>query len=93
MREKDIERKFVQKVKAVGGIALKFISPGYDGMPDRIVLLPDGHMGFVEVKATGCRPRALQTARHRLLAGLNFRVYVLDDESEIGAIIDDIRAS
>ena len=90
MREKTIEKKLVQAVKAAGGIAPKFVSPGFDGMPDRIVLLPGGHIGFVEVKATGEKPRQLQLARHRLLRGLGFKVYVLDDEQQIGGILDEI---
>ena len=49
MREKTIEEKLVKKAKERGGVALKFVSPGLDGMPDRIVILPDGHVGFVEV--------------------------------------------
>ena len=44
MREKTIEKKLIQAVKVAGGIAPKFTSPGFDGMPDRIVLLPGGHM-------------------------------------------------
>ena len=51
MREKQIEAKLTQAAKMLGGVAPKFVSPGYDGMPDRIVLLPGGHMAFVEVKA------------------------------------------
>ena len=51
MRESELERKFVAKVKENGGFALKFVSPGYDGMPDRLVLLPSGVMAFVEIKA------------------------------------------
>ena len=93
MREKAIEKKLVQEVKAVGGIAPKFTSPGFDGMPDRIVLLPGGHMGFVEAKAPGEKPRPLQLARHRLLRGLGFRVYVLEDERQIGEILDEIRTT
>jgi len=93
MREKAIEQKFVAAVKAVGGLALKFTSPGFDGVPDRIVLLPGGKMAFVEVKAQGEKPRPLQLARHRLLRRLGFRVYVLDDESQIGGIVDEIRAA
>ena len=50
MREKTIERKLTLMVKKRGGICPKFVSPGYDGMPDRIVLLPGGHMAFVEVR-------------------------------------------
>ena len=82
MREKAIEGKLVQMVKATGGIAPKFVSPGFAGMPDRIVLLPDGHIGFVEVKAPGEKPRPLQLARHGLLRRLGFKVYVLDDERQ-----------
>lgn len=90
MREKVIERKLVQAVKPAGGVAPKFVSPGFDGMPDRIVLLPGGHLGFVEVKATGEKPRPLQLARHGLLRRLGFKVYVLDGERQIERIITEI---
>ena len=53
MQEKYIEQKLVATVKSMGGIAPKFVSPGIDGMPDRIVLLHMGRMAFVECKATG----------------------------------------
>ena len=92
-KEKNIEQKLVSAVKAQGGICPKFISPGFDGMPDRIVLLPSGCMGFVEVKAPGERPRLLQEARHRLLSRLGYRVYTLDDPEQIGGILDGIQTS
>ena len=60
MREKEIEQKFTLMVKQAGGMALKFVSPGMSGMPDRIVLLPGGYMAFVEVKSPGKAPRPLQ---------------------------------
>lgn len=93
MREKTVEQQLVKAVKSAGGIALKFISPGYDGMPDRIILFPHGKMAFVEVKAPGKRPRPLQQSRHRLLQKLGFKVYVLDDIDQIGGILDEIRTS
>ena len=93
MREKTIEKKLVIAIKDMGGIAPKFMSPGLDGMPDRIVLLPGGRMGFVEVKAPGKVPRPLQEARHRMLRKLGFKVYVLDDAGQIGGILDEIRAT
>ncbi len=93
MREKIIEQKFRVAVKAAGGVAVKFISPGFDGVPDRLALLPDGKMAFVEVKAPGEKPRPLQLSRHRLLRRLGFKVYVLDDESKIGGIIDEIQST
>ena len=90
MRERTIERKFVQAVRAAGGICPKLTSPGTDGMPDRMVLLPGGHIGFVEVKSPGKKSRPLQLARHQQLTQLGFRVYVLDDTSQIGGILDGI---
>ena len=60
MREREIERKLVSAVKSSGGICPKFVSPGFDGMPDRVVLLPHGKFGFVEVKRSGEKPRPLQ---------------------------------
>jgi hypothetical protein len=93
MREKQIEQKLVKAVKNMGGIAPKLVCPGFDGMPDRIVLLPGGHMAFVEVKAPGEKPRPLQMARHGLLRRLGFKLYVLDDEQQIGGILDEIRAT
>ena len=90
MREKYIENELVKSVRAAGGICPKLISPGTDGMPDRMVLLPGGKIGFVEVKAPGKRPRPLQMRRHRILRSLGFKVFVLDDVEQIGGIIDEI---
>ena len=92
MREKIIEQKFREAVWQRGGLALKFTSPGFDGMPDRLVLLPKGKIAFVEVKTKGEKPRPLQLARHRLLRQLGFKVYILDDVSQIGGIIDEIQS-
>ena len=93
MREKVIEQKLTLMVKKHGGICPKFVSPGFDGMPDRIVLMPDGRMAFVEVKAPGKAPRPLQISRHKLLRGLGFKVYVLDNAEQIGGILDEIRTA
>ena len=92
-KEKSIEQKLITEVKKVGGEALKFVSPGKDGMPDRLVLIAMGKVGFVEVKAPGEVPRKLQLKRHKKLRSLGFKVYVLDDEKQIGGIIDDIRTT
>ena len=93
MREKQIENQLVSPVKKIGGIAPKFVSPGFAGMPDRLVLIPDGHIAFVELKAPGKKPRPLQLARHRLLRLLGFRVYVIDRAEQIGGMLDEIRAT
>ncbi len=93
MKEKQIENKLAMEVKKAGGIALKFVSPSFDGMPDRLVLIPDGRVAFVELKAPGKTPRPLQLARHRLLRSLGFRVYVIDSVEQIGGMLDDLRAA
>ena len=90
MREKTIEQKLVSAVRAKGGIAPKFVSPSFDGVPDRLVLLRDGRCGFVEVKAPGRKPRPLQMARIKLLRQLGFSVFILDDESQISQLLSEI---
>jgi len=93
MREKEIEKKLTLEAKKRGGLAVKFVSPGFDGMPDRIVLMPEGKIAFVEVKTSGKRPRPLQMARHKLLRALGYLVFVLDDESQIGGILDAVQST
>lgn len=91
MREKNIEKKLVQAVKAEGGMCPKLVSPGTDGMPDRMVLLPEAHIGFVEVKAPGEKSRPLQVRRHEQLKALGFQVSVLDDPEQIPDIIETVK--
>ena len=93
MREKKIEKKLISEAKKRGGLAVKFVSPGFDGMPDRIVLMPEGKMAFVEVKSPGKHPRPLQMARHKLLRRLGFLVFILDEESQIGGILDAVQST
>lgn len=90
MRESYIEGRLVSEVKKRGGICPKWVAPGFDGVPDRIVLMPVAKIGFVEVKAPGEKPRPLQLSRHKLLRRLGFKVYVLDSTEQIKNIIDEI---
>lgn len=90
MREKHIEQKLIRAVRAAGGLAIKLMSPGFDGMPDRLVLLPGGRMAFVEVKAHGMKPRPLQLKRHEMLRRLGFKVYAIDDEGQIQPVLSEI---
>ena len=93
MQEKKIEQKLALMVKHRGGICPKFVSPGMDGMPDRIVLLPNGCVAFVEVKAPGEKPRRLQIKRHEILRTLGYKVYVIDGADQIGGILDEIQSA
>ena len=93
MREKTVEAKLVAAVKGMGGLAPKFISPGYDGMPDRLVLLPNGILAFVELKAPGKKLRPLQVRRKAQLEGLGFSVYCIDRPEQIGGVLNEIQSS
>lgn len=90
MLEKEIEKAFVDKVKKLGGLCLKFTSPSMTGIPDRIVLLPGGKIGFVEVKRPGERPRPIQRKRIKQLRNLGFKAYVLDSKEKIDDIVKEI---
>lgn len=91
MRESMVERKLITEVKKRGGLALKFISPGLDGVPDRLVLFPGGRLGFVELKALGKKMRPLQVKRVKQLRVLGFKVYCIDDPKLIGGVLDEIQ--
>ncbi|MEI8142847.1 MAG: VRR-NUC domain-containing protein [Chitinophagia bacterium] len=78
MNEKILERKLREAVKSLGGIALKFSSVFYTGMPDRIVLMEGGKLFFVELKSTGGTPSPRQRIVHQMLQKLGFEVWVID---------------
>lgn len=91
MRESVVERKLTTEVKKRGGLAVKFVSPGLDGVPDRLVLFPGGRLAFVELKAPGKKMRPLQEKRARQLTALGFRVYCVDYTEMIGGVLDEIQ--
>lgn len=90
LKEKFLEQKLMKRVAALGGWALKLVSPGNSGVPDRLVLMPGGIAAFVEVKAPGQKPRALQLVQMRKLRQLGFPVFVLDDADQIEAILEEV---
>ena len=92
MREKYIEKKLRDEVMRRGGICEKWTS-GTSGWPDRIVLLPGGKVGFVELKAPGKKPRKLQAHRHNQLRDLGILIFVIDDVSQIGGVLHEIQVS
>ena len=90
LSEKEIEKKFVEAVKKRGGLAPKFVSPGLNGVPDRIVLLKNGVIAFCELKAPGQKMRKLQVRRKEQLEKLGFRVYCIDRVEQIEKVLDEI---
>lgn len=93
MKEQHLEQALVKTVEALGGVCWKLVSPGTAGVPDRIVLLPDGHVGFVEVKASGGKVRAIQKHRLRQLKHLGFTALVLNDPDEVEEVCHAISAA
>ena len=89
-KEKVIEQQLVKAVKKVGGVCWKFVSPGTNAVPDRIILVSIGRIAFVEVKAPGEKPRPLQVMRINQIRRLGFKVYVLNNKNQIEEIIKDV---
>jgi hypothetical protein len=87
MRESTIEAYLRDQVKELGGRAYKFVSPGNDGVPDRLVCLPGGRAAFVELKAPGKKPTKLQKIQQSKLEELGFLVFTMDSKSDVNAFI------
>ncbi|MDC7087834.1 VRR-NUC domain-containing protein [Corynebacterium pseudodiphtheriticum] len=93
MLEKTIEQALVRATKKAGGIAPKLTSPANAGMPDRIIILPNGKICFVELKAPGKKPRPLQTRQMQRLTNLGCMVRTLDNPQKIPELINEIQAT
>lgn len=88
MQESEVEKQFVEAVRAVGGQALKFTSQTMNGVPDRLVLLLGGKCAFVELKAPGKQMRILQRKRRQQLEALGFPVFCVDRLEQIQPAVD-----
>lgn len=88
--EKHIEAHLVKKVKEIGGVAFKFVSPANRGVADRVVVLPGGGVIFVEVKsATGkLSPLQEQFAKDMQRLGQNY--IVLNSREAVNAFIETV---
>lgn len=78
--EREVERVFTDEGEKLGALVLKFVSPGTSGVPDRIVLFPDGTHAFVELKAPGRRPRPLQERMFARFGRQGHPVHVIDSK-------------
>ena len=88
MLEKEIEKYLVSEVKKLGGTAYKFTSLGHAGVPDRLCLMPNGTVFFVELKATGKSTRPLQDRQIEKIRTYGQRVYVADSKEKIKEILE-----
>jgi len=92
IRERDIEKYLRDEIRKAGGRAYKFVSPGNNGVPDRLILMPGGRIVFVELKAPGNKPTALQAAQIAKIRALGFKVYIIDSMAGVDALIEEVKA-
>lgn len=85
--EKTLEATLRDRVKKLGGLALKLEGNMYAGMPDRLVLMPGGKCYFVELKSEGQKPRKLQEIIHNKLRTMGYEVFVVDTKEKLNNII------
>lgn len=93
MRERNIESYLRDRVREVGGIAFKWVSPGNSGVPDRIVIVPNGRIVFVELKAPGRKPTALQLYQQNRLRVLGCDVRLIDSREGVDELIKELTLS
>lgn len=90
MIERVIEKRLIEKVKEHGGLALKLVSPGFAGVPDRLVLFNGSRIAFVELKAPAKKLRVLQQKRKQQLEVLGFRVYKIDSLKAVDSFLEEM---
>lgn len=91
MRERDIEKWLRRQVESLGGLAFKFTSPGNDGVPDRLAVLPGGLIYFIELKTDRGRLSLLQVWQQDRLRQLGVNVAVIRGMDEAVEFIEEVR--
>lgn len=90
MRETALELRLVREVKKIGGLAPKWVSPGNRGVPDRLVILPDGLTIYVEMKAPGKPLEPMQKHWMKKLLQRGHRHYKIDSHEDIDSFIQEV---
>lgn len=88
MRESDIEQYLCQQVALRNGIAYKFVSPNRVNVPDRVCLMPNGCIIFIELKASGKKANDGQLREHNRIRNLGFTVNVCDSFESVDRALD-----
>lgn len=87
--EKQIEQTLALNICRIGGVCLKFISPGNAGVPDRIII-HEGRVMFVELKRPGGEPRPLQVAVAKRMKDAGAFVYCISSKEQVHRFVDDL---
>lgn len=90
LSESQLEEKFCKKIKKIGGMALKFMSPGRAGVPDRIILMPGGKIYFVEMKSSNGPVNPIQEYIFEKFEELGFKVHILNSENSVKKFLEKI---
>lgn len=90
IRESQIEKYLIERVKAIDGLCWKFVSPGVSGVPDRIILI-EGRTYFVEVKTEGGRFEKIQYHRCRQIRDCGHTVDIVRSKEQVETLIERIR--
>jgi len=91
IEEAVVEKRLKKEIEKIGGKALKFVSPGMSGVPDRIVFLPGGKIIFIELKAPGKKPKPMQNYRAKELRNLGCDVRCIDTVEKVMELIEEVR--
>lgn len=91
MRERTIEGKLVRRVREMGGLCYKFVSPNNPGVPDRLVIMPGGKVIFVELKTESGRLSAMQKWQLDEMGRRGADVRVLKGLDEVLAFAEGLR--
>lgn len=90
MLEKDIERKMVRKMESRGAMVMKFVSPGRQGVPDRIALLPGGRIVFIEMKTETGKLSPIQRNMIDRMRALSADVRVVYGMEQAMALVEEV---
>ena len=90
MQESKVEKRLKAEAEKRGGKAIKIKGIMFNGMPDRLVLLPEGRIGFAELKTTGKKLSPRQEYVYGLLTGLGFMVRRIDSVEGIAEFFKDL---
>ena len=90
VRERDVESYLVQRLDEIGIPCLKFNPDNKIGMPDRLVLLPDGKVIWVELKTTGGHLEEIQKLQHKRLQEIGHRVEVIWNKKDVDSLVQRI---
>lgn len=88
--EKTIEKYFTKAVRNAGGMSIKLTDEQQNGLPDRLILLPNGVHAFAEIKAPGKKPRELQKYRIKTLEDRGHRCFIVDTKEKADEVIREI---